>query len=92
MLVLLFIFGWVPDQIKSNQIKFYLVTHNTYYVHFITSVVTEEEGRKEGTYLFDQTTIVNTIHIYENAMVRRLSLRLNIAASATATEIIIIII
>ena len=47
---------------------------------------------KEGTYLFDQTTIVNTIHIYENAMVRRLSLRLNIAASATATEIIIIII
>ena len=27
---------------KSNQIKFYLVTHNTYYVHFITSVVTEE--------------------------------------------------
>ena len=50
------------------------------------------EGRKEGTYLFDQTTIVNTIHIYENAMVRRLSLRLNIAASATATEIIIIII
>ena len=28
--------------IKSNQIKFYLVTHNTYYVHFITSVVTEE--------------------------------------------------
>ena len=26
----------------SNQIKFYLVTHNTYYVHFITSVVTEE--------------------------------------------------
>ena len=52
----------------------------------------EEEGRKEGTYLFDQTTIVNTIHIYENAMVRRLSLRLNIAASATATEIIIIII
>ena len=49
-------------------------------------------GRKEGTYLFDQTTIVNTIHIYENAMVRRLSLRLNIAASATATEIIIIII
>ena len=29
------------------------------------------EGRKEGTYLFDQTTIVNTIHIYENAMVRR---------------------
>ena len=29
-------------QIKSNQIKFYLVTHNTYYVHFITSVVTEE--------------------------------------------------
>ena len=51
-----------------------------------------KEGRKEGTYLFDQTTIVNTIHIYENAMVRRLSLRLNIAASATATEIIIIII
>ena len=50
------------------------------------------QGRKEGTYLFDQTTIVNTIHIYENAMVRRLSLRLNIAASATATEIIIIII
>ena len=49
-------------------------------------------GRKEGTYLFDETTIVNTIHIYENAMVRRLSLRLNIAASATATEIIIIII
>ena len=43
-----------------------------------------KEGRKEGTYLFDQTTIVNTIHIYENAMVRRLSLRLNIAASATA--------
>ena len=52
----------------------------------------EAVGRKEGTYLFDQTTIVNTIHIYENAMVRRLSLRLNIAASATATEIIIIII
>ena len=26
----------------SIQIKFYLVTHNTYYVHFITSVVTEE--------------------------------------------------
>ena len=52
----------------------------------------DKEGRKEGTYLFDQTTIVNTIHIYENAMVRRLSLRLNIAASATATEIIIIII
>ena len=25
-----------------NQIKFYLVTHNTYYVHFITSEVTEE--------------------------------------------------
>ena len=49
-------------------------------------------GRKEGTYLFDQTWNDNTIHIYENAMVRRLSLRLNIAASATATEIIIIII
>ena len=30
------------NQINSNQIKFYLVTHNTYYVHFITSVVTEE--------------------------------------------------
>ena len=29
-------------QIKSYQIKFYLVTHNTYYVHFSTSVVTEE--------------------------------------------------
>ena len=29
-------------QIKSNQIKFYLVTHNIYYVHFITSDVTEE--------------------------------------------------
>ena len=27
---------------QINQIKFYLVTHNTYYVHFITSVVTEE--------------------------------------------------
>ena len=25
-----------------NQIKFYLVTHNIYYVHFITSDVTEE--------------------------------------------------
>ena len=54
--------------------------------------IADKEGRKEGTYLFDQTNIVNTIHIYENAMVRRLSLRLNIAASATATEIIIIII
>ena len=31
-----------PSVSVSNQIKFYLVTHNTYYVHFITSVVTEE--------------------------------------------------
>ena len=58
----------------------------------VNTTLRDLEGRKEGTYLFDQTTIVNTIHIYENAMVRRLSLRLNIAASATATEIIIIII
>ena len=49
-----------------------------------------KEGRKEHIYLTKVND--NTIHIYENAMVRRLSLRLNIAASATATEIIIIII
>ena len=47
--------------------------------------------RKEGRNIFIWPND-NTIHIYENAMVRRLSLRLNIAASATATEIIIIII
>ena len=29
-------------QIKSNQIKFYLVTHHLQYVHFIKSDVTEE--------------------------------------------------
>ena len=29
-------------QVSSSSFKFYLVTHNTYYVHFITSVVTEE--------------------------------------------------
>ena len=49
-----------------------------------------KEGRKEHIYLTKRQ--YNTIHIYENAMVGRLSLRLNIAASATATEIIIIII
>ena len=42
-------------------------------------------GRKEGTYLFDNTTMYN---MYQNRMVRRLSLRLNISASATATEIV----
>ena len=30
------------SDIKSNQIKFYLVTHYIYYVHFIASDVTEE--------------------------------------------------
>ena len=33
---------WASIYQSINQIKFYLVTHNTYYVHFITSVVTEE--------------------------------------------------
>ena len=41
------------------------------------------EGRKEYIYL---TIRQCTIHIYQNRMVRRLSLRLNIAASVTATE------
>ena len=47
-----------------------------------------KEGRKERIYLTKRETTIQ----YENAMVRRLSLRLDIAASATATEIIIIII
>ena len=85
----------LPDVIALNYISmFMLISTGNVYVCFVIchGVIILKEGRKEGTYLFDQTTIVNTIHIYENAMVRRLSLRLNIAASATATEIIIIII
>ena len=30
------------NMFTSNQIKFYLVTHYIYYVHFIASDVTEE--------------------------------------------------
>ena len=33
--------GWTISN-QSNQIKFYLVTHNLQYVHFIKSDVTEE--------------------------------------------------
>ena len=47
----------------------------------------KEEGRKEHIYL---TIRQCTIHIKNNRIVMRLSLRLNKAASATATEIIII--
>ena len=46
-----------------------------------------KEGRKEHIYLTKRQC---TIHIYQNRMVRRLSLRLSIVASARATEIIII--
>ena len=43
LFILLKICGTISQsRVKINQIKFYLVTHNTYYVHFITSVVTEE--------------------------------------------------
>ena len=45
-----------------------------------------KEGRKEHIYL---TILQCTIHIYKNRIDRRLSLRLNKAASAIATEIII---
>ena len=45
-----------------------------------------KEGRKEHIYL---TIRQCTIHIYNNVIVRRLSLRLDKAARATTTEIII---
>ena len=51
----------------------------------ILSLSGRKEGRKEHIYLTKRQC---TIHIYQNGMVRRLSLRLNIVASAQSIDMI----
>ena len=81
---------WNDPCISSYEVKHYFRQNDVMLNDVILLMIMEgrKEGRKEHIYLTKRQC---TIHILNNRIVRKLSLRLNKAYSATATEIIIIL-